>query len=79
VIRKYARPVRARPAIVEPALTARQIATLHGVTVRTVANWARDGHFSTYRRTPAGSVEVPVSVYQQFISANELHPGGRAV
>lgn len=77
MIRKYARPVRCKPAIVEPALTARQIATLHGVTVRTVANWARDGHFSRYRRTPAGSVEVPVSVYQQFIQANELHPGGR--
>ena len=66
------RPIRARRQIVEPSLSGAQVATLHGVSLKTVARWAEAGHFARYRRTPGGRIEIPVSVYQSFVAANEL-------
>lgn len=64
--------VRARRQVVEPALTARQIAALHGVTQKTVSRWAEAREFRAWRRTPGGSIEVPVSAYQEFVERHSL-------
>ena len=60
------------PQMIEPALTGRQLAVCHGVTLKTIKRWAEAGQFEVYRRTPGGSIEVPVSAYQAFLKAHEF-------
>lgn len=62
---------------IEPILTGRQLAVCHGVTLKTIKRWAEQGEFSTYRRTPGGSIEVPVSAYSAFLNRHTYEAARR--
>lgn len=66
------------PPRIEPVLTGRQLAAVHGVTLKTIRRWAEAGEFDRYRRTPGGAIEVPVEAYHAFCQRHEFtRPEGR--
>lgn len=52
----------------ELAVAGKAIAACHGVSHETVRRWAARGEFEHYRKTPGGSVEVPVAAYLDFLN-----------
>ena len=66
------------PPRIDAVLTGRQLAAVHGVTLKTIRRWAEQGEFPRYRRNPGGGIEVPVKAYLEFCKRNEfIHPGDR--
>jgi hypothetical protein len=67
------RSVRSARQIIEPAISDRQIAAVHGKTLETIRRWRDRGEFETWRQLPGNRFEVPVSAYQAFIERHTLH------